>query len=166
MFGANPPSSPTLVLYPFFFNTDFNVWKISTPHLKPSLKEEAPTGIIMNSWKSILLSACAPPFKMFIIGIGNVFALVPPIYLKSGSAASSAAAFATAILTASIALAPSLLLLGVPSSAISASSIAACCVISKPTMASDINVFTFFTAFKTPLPTYFFLSLSRSSTAS
>ena len=45
----------------------------------PSLKLGAPIGMIMNSWKSILLSACAPPFRIFIIGIGSVFALVPPI---------------------------------------------------------------------------------------
>ena len=77
--GAKPPSSPTLVLNPFFFNTLFSTWKISTPQRRPSLKEGAPTGMIMNSWKSILLSACAPPLRMFIIGIGSVLALVPPM---------------------------------------------------------------------------------------
>ena len=30
-----------------------------------------PTGRIMNSWKSTLLSACAPPLMMFIIGTGS-----------------------------------------------------------------------------------------------
>ena len=35
----------------------------------------APTGITMNSWKSTLLSACAPPLRMFIIGTGST---VPP----------------------------------------------------------------------------------------
>ena len=78
----------------------------------------APIGMIMNSWKSILLSACAPPFKIFIIGIGNVLAFVPPIYLYKGKFASSAAAFATAILTAKIAFAPNLDLFGVPSKSI------------------------------------------------
>ena len=38
----------------------------------------APTGSTMNSWMSTLLSACAPPFRMFIIGTGSVFALKPP----------------------------------------------------------------------------------------
>ena len=29
-------------------------------------------GIIINSWISILLSACSPPFKIFNIGIGRL----------------------------------------------------------------------------------------------
>ena len=29
--GAKPPSSPTEVLYPFFFKTPFKVWNTSTP---------------------------------------------------------------------------------------------------------------------------------------
>ena len=32
----------------------------------------SPTGWIMNSWKSTLLSACLPPLRMFIIGTGSV----------------------------------------------------------------------------------------------
>jgi hypothetical protein len=32
----------------------------------------------MNSWKSTLLSACAPPLRMFIIGTGRRRALLPP----------------------------------------------------------------------------------------
>ncbi len=38
----------------------------------------APTGMIMNSWKSIGLSAWAPPLMMFIIGTGRTLALAPP----------------------------------------------------------------------------------------
>jgi hypothetical protein len=34
----------------------------------------APTGMIMNSWMSIGLSACAPPLMMFIIGTGRTCA--------------------------------------------------------------------------------------------
>ena len=34
----------------------------------------APTGTIMNSWKSTELSACAPPLSMFIIGTGSTCA--------------------------------------------------------------------------------------------
>ncbi len=30
-----------------------------------------PTGTTMNSWMSTLLSACAPPLRMFIIGTGS-----------------------------------------------------------------------------------------------
>ena len=33
-------------------------------------KDGAPNGRIMNSWMSTLLSACAPPLMMFIIGTG------------------------------------------------------------------------------------------------
>jgi hypothetical protein len=38
---------------------------------RASPKDPAPTGITMNSWKSTLESAWAPPFRMFIIGTGN-----------------------------------------------------------------------------------------------
>ena len=38
----------------------------------PRQKLSAPTGMIMNSWKSIGLSACTPPLMMFIIGTGSV----------------------------------------------------------------------------------------------
>ena len=48
------------------------------PMRTASAREEAPTGMIMNSWKSIGLSACAPPLMMFIIGTGSVRAEVPP----------------------------------------------------------------------------------------
>ena len=43
-----------------------------------SLSEGAPSGRIMNSWKSIGLSACTPPLMMFIIGTGKTRAWVPP----------------------------------------------------------------------------------------
>ena len=123
-------------------------------------------GITINSWKSILLSACAPPFKIFIIGMGKIFAFVPPMYLYKGRLASSAAAFATAILTASIALAPSFPLLAVPSKPCKAASIPVWSAISQPSKLSAIMVFTFLTAFKTPLPPYIFLLSSLNSTAS
>ena len=38
----------------------------------------APFGMIMNSWKSIGASECAPAFRMFIIGTGKTFASGPP----------------------------------------------------------------------------------------
>ena len=47
------------------------MWKISAPVRSPSANDDAPTGITMNSWKSTLLSACAPPLRMFIIGTGR-----------------------------------------------------------------------------------------------
>ena len=37
--------------------TDLRLWNTSAPILIASVKEEAPTGVIMNSWKSTLLSA-------------------------------------------------------------------------------------------------------------
>ena len=77
-FGAKPPSSPTLVLWPACFSAFFRVWKISAPVRSASEKLSAPTGMIMNSWKSIGLSACTPPLMMFIIGTGSVRAAVPP----------------------------------------------------------------------------------------
>ena len=76
--GAKPPSSPTLVLWPWAFNTLLRLWKISVPMRKPSVNVSAPTGMTMNSWMSILLSACEPPFKMFIMGTGRVRAPTPP----------------------------------------------------------------------------------------
>ena len=78
MSGAKPPSSPTLVLKPAAFNSARKVWKISEPQRSASAKFAAPAGMIMNSWKSIGLSACAPPLMMFIIGTGKRRAEVPP----------------------------------------------------------------------------------------
>ena len=47
--GANPPSSPTPVLYPFDCNTFFKLWNTSAPIRIASLNEGAPTGKIINS---------------------------------------------------------------------------------------------------------------------
>src|ERR1700745_290924 len=70
-FGAKPPSSPTLVLWPAFFNSPRSAWRIPEPQRSASAKVLAPTGRIMNSWKSIGVSACTPPLMMFIIGTGR-----------------------------------------------------------------------------------------------
>ena len=78
--GAKPPSSPTPVAYPFFLRMPRSVWKISAPIRRASLKEVAPSGITMNSWKSTLLSACAPPFRMFIIGEGRIDPVAPSFF--------------------------------------------------------------------------------------
>ena len=80
----------------------------------------------MNSWKSTLLSACAPPLRMFIIGTGSS--------VRRGAA--EVAIQRQALLrrrprarprseTPRIALAPSFDLFAVPSSSISVASIAA-----------------------------------------
>jgi hypothetical protein len=55
-----------------------SVWKVSAAQRSASLKRSAPTGMIMNSWKSTLESACAPPFNTFSIGVGSTQALTPP----------------------------------------------------------------------------------------
>ncbi len=56
----------------------FSVWKISEPMRTASRMFSAATGMIMNSWMSIGLSACSPPLMMFIIGTGRMRAQVPP----------------------------------------------------------------------------------------
>src|SRR3954468_8386921 len=59
---------------------------------RASANVAAPIGAIMNSCTSTLLSACAPPLRMFIIGTGSRWALGPPTYRNSGSPADSAGA--------------------------------------------------------------------------
>jgi hypothetical protein len=54
-----------------------NAWKISAPVRSASAKVGAPTGITMNSWTSTFESACAPPFRMFIIGTGSTRSPAP-----------------------------------------------------------------------------------------
>ena len=76
--GANPPSSPTAVERPILPSTFLSAWKTSTPIRSPSGKVSAPIGTTMNSWASTLLDACAPPFRMFIIGTGSTRAIGPP----------------------------------------------------------------------------------------
>ncbi len=164
--GANPPSSPTAVAYPFAARIFFRAWNVSAPHRSASAKPGAPTGMAMNSCRSTLLSACLPPLMMFIMGTGNRNAPGPPRYAYSGTRAAAAAALATAMETPRMALAPSLPLLGVPSSSIITWSISACRDGSIPTRAGAMMVFTLPTAFRTPFPPYRFLSPSRSSTAS
>ena len=56
----------------------FRAWYVSAPQRSASVKLAAPTGMIMNSWKSTLLSAWAPPLRTFIIGTGRTWALAPP----------------------------------------------------------------------------------------
>jgi hypothetical protein len=59
---------------------------------------------------------------------------------------------AAAIDTASMALAPRRPLFSVPSRSTSVLSMKVCSVASRPTIASEISVFTASTAFSTPLP--------------
>ena len=103
---------------------------------------------------------------MFIIGIGNVFAFVPPMYLYRLIPSAFAAALATASDTPSVAFAPNLPLFSVPSNSISFLSISTCSNTFIPSSSGAIISFTFATAFVTPFPKYLDLSPSLSSTAS
>ena len=76
--GAKPPSSPTPAERPFSFSWAPKVWVISAHHRSPSRKLSAPTGTTINSWMSMLFPAWAPPFKMFIMGVGSRWAPAPP----------------------------------------------------------------------------------------
>ena len=123
-----PPSSPTPVDRPRPFRIDRSAWKISAPARSPSLNDGKPSGITMNSWKSTFESACAPPLRMFIIGTGSSVAgrVLPGRASRDVRVERLAGARrvgrSAAIDTPSSALAPSRLLVGVPSSAIIASS--------------------------------------------
>jgi len=48
------------------------------PQRSASWKDAAPTGMIMNSWKSMELSACTPPLMTLNCGTGRTWALAPP----------------------------------------------------------------------------------------
>ena len=88
----------------------------------------------------------------FIIGTGRTRAFTPPRYLNSGWRMAWAAAFAVANDTAKIAFAPSFFLFWVESKRIIARSIAHWSKASIPISAEAIFMFTFATAFNTPLP--------------
>ena len=81
------------------------------------MKLGAPAGIIMNSCTSTVFAACAPPFKIFIIGTGSLFPFTPPSKRYNGICNAVAAARTAAIETAKIAFSPRLDLSFVPSAA-------------------------------------------------
>jgi len=103
---------------------------------------------------------------MFIIGTGSTLASGPPRYRKSGKFSAVAAARAVARETASVALAPRFLLVGVPSSSISFLSMFAWSRASSPFRIGAILWLTFATAFLTLFPPKRLLSPSRNSKAS
>jgi len=76
-------------------------------------------GTIMNSWKANRPPACEPPFKTFMNGTGRTYGFLVPaksdMCAYNGTPFSTAAAFATAMLTPKMAFAPSFVLFGVPS---------------------------------------------------
>ena len=106
----------------------------------------------MNSWMSTLLSACAPPLMMFIIGTGMTFGPGPPSSRYRPCPAARAVACAVASDTASVAFAPSRDFVSVPSSSISRRSSPAWSRASRPSSAERISPFALATAFSTPLP--------------
>ena len=75
-------------------------WNTSAHQRKASLKEGAPTGMIMNSCVSTVLVACAPPFRMFIMGTGRRLPFTPPRKRYSGISREAAAARQAAMDTA------------------------------------------------------------------
>ncbi len=109
--------------------------------------------MIMNSCIFRLPPACFPPFIMFSMGTGSVLPSLPMCSYK-GTISAPAPALATARDTAIMALAPSLLLFGVPSSSIMALSTDAWSDTSMPVMQDAISPRTLETAFMTPLPPY------------
>ena len=122
------------------------------PQRSASEKLAAPTGMTMNSWKSTLLSAWAPPLSTFIIGTGSTWALAPPTWRHSGSWSSSAPAWATARDAPRMALAPRRDLLSVPSRSMRAKSTPRWSSASRPSSAWAISPLTLATAVVTPLP--------------
>ncbi len=52
--------------------------KTSEPARSASAKVSTPTGMTMNSWKSVESWACLPPLRMLNIGTGSVVAPTPP----------------------------------------------------------------------------------------
>jgi hypothetical protein len=60
------------------FRTALSAWKTSDGMRRRLGEGGGPRGMIMNSWKSIGASECAPPLMMLAIGMGRVFALGPP----------------------------------------------------------------------------------------
>ena len=148
--GAKPPSSPTPVEYPFDFKIFLRAAKVSLAICIAWAKLVAPIGIIIYSWKSTLLSAWAPPFTTFIIGIGS---LVPfPSVWNNGLPFVRAFALATAKLTDKIAFAPRFVLYSVPSKSSMIWSISFWRETSFPISFGAIILFTFSQAVKTPLP--------------
>ena len=99
------------------------------------------------------------------MGTGRSLGEIPPKYRYRGSPSACAAALATAMDTASMALAPKLLLLSVPSVSRRILSIRICSRAFSPSKTLAIFSSIFFTACCTPRPKYL-VSPSLSSTAS
>ena len=106
-----------------------SAWKISAPVRSASPNDGAPTGITMNSWKSTLRVGVRAAVEdvhhrhrqQRAAAVAAAYS-VAEVRDRAAAPAAAASARAAAIDTPSSALAPSRLLVGVPSSAIIASS--------------------------------------------
>src|SRR5665647_900687 len=165
--GAKPPSSPSPVACPAAVRRLRSAAYTSAPARTASVTFGAPSGEIMNSWKSRAFGACAPPLRTLKHGTG-IRGGCP----KPGSHAcrdcplEAAKARARAIETPTVALAPRRALVGVPSAATIASSTEASDAHCRPRSRSAISPLTLPTAVSTPPPPKRAVSPSRSSTAS
>src|SRR6185437_12254844 len=165
--GANPPSSPSPVDSLRPDSSRRSAAYTSAPARTASAIDGAPTGAIMNSWKSSELGACTPPLSTLKCGTGREgWTPSGVIHCHSGRPAEAASARVSAIEVPTVALAPSRLLFAVPSRSIMAWSASASEVQDRPSRRSRISVFTDATAPRTPLPSYLPGSPSRRSTAS
>ena len=163
--GHQPPSSATPAKRPRCCISRPAARYTSAVHSSACSKFAAAGHTTMKSWMSTRRPAWAPPPKIWICGIGSSVAASPPRCRYSGTSASAAAACAAAIDTASVALAPSRVLFGVPSSSTSCRSSAAWSLASKPARAAAISPLTCATACFTSSPPKA-LPPSRSSSAS
>ena len=122
----------------------------------------------MNSWKSTLLSACAPPFRTFSIGTGRSARVdAAEVAVERQVPRRRAAARATAMRDAEDCVGAELVLVRRCRRARSSfASTAPWSSASRPTTAGAMSSLTLPTALATPLPPKRFLSPSRSSRAS
>ena len=69
--GANPPSSPSPVACPAAASRFLSAAYTSAPARTASAIDGAPSGEIMNSWKSSAFGAWAPPLSTLKLGTGS-----------------------------------------------------------------------------------------------
>ena len=151
--GANPPSSPSPVDSLRSASSRRRAAYTSAPARTASAMDGAPSGAIMNSWKSSSLGACTPPFSTLKCGTGRDGETPSGVsHCHSGTPAEAASARASAMDTPTRAFAPSLLLSGVPSRSIMAWSASASPDQDRPRSRPARSARTALTAPSTPLP--------------
>ena len=158
--GANPPSSPTLIEWPAFFNNTFKLFITKKHILTASLNDFALSGLIINSCILRPLSACAPPLIIFIKGKGSLKFFLTIKFLYKGIFLTFADNFFTAMDTANIVFAPNFVFCFVPSNFIRILSILSWSWMFWFFNFFEINLLTVATGIKTLFPKYFLLLLS------